>query len=72
MKLSRQKRHRYLLATIVIGFHNSLTDVLESGLPWHLILYGEEEEGIMAASPDPTIQAIWQDKQAKLKKRHVP
>ena len=43
-------------------FPDTLSDVLSSGLPWGLILYGEEEEGIMEASKDEVIQKIWQVK----------
>ena len=41
---------------------NYLSDVVESGLPWGLILYGEEEERIMAQSTDPVISTIWKNK----------
>ena len=41
---------------------NSLKKVLESGLPWEMVLYGEEEEAMMARSTDPVIKKIWQDK----------
>jgi hypothetical protein len=34
-------------------------DVLESGLSWGLILYGEEEETLLAESKDPVLSAIW-------------
>ena len=43
-------------------FLDTLSDVLSSGLTWGLILYGEEEEGIMEASKDEVIQKIWQVK----------
>ena len=41
---------------------NYLSEVVESGLPWGLILYGEEEERIMAQSKDPVISTIWENK----------
>ena len=38
---------------------NSLKDVVESGLPWGMVLYGEDEERLMQQSQDPIIQTIW-------------
>ena len=35
---------------------DTMKDVLDSGLPWNLILYGEEIEGEMAGSDDPIIR----------------
>ena len=32
---------------------------MDSGLPWGLILYGEEEEKFLEASTDPVLSAIW-------------
>ena len=32
---------------------------MTSGLPWGLILYGEEEEKFLEASTDPVLSAIW-------------
>ena len=37
-----------------------LDNVVQSGLGWGLILYGEEEEKVMEASTDPTISKIWE------------
>ena len=37
----------------------TLQDILESGLPWGMIFYGELEQQIMETSSDPTIKAIW-------------
>ena len=41
---------------------NTLAEVIESGLEWGLVLYGEEEEIQMAQSTDPVISKIWKDK----------
>ena len=41
---------------------NSLADVVESGLEWGMVMYGEEEERMMAESTDPVISTIWRDK----------
>ena len=41
---------------------NTLAEVIESGLEWGLVLYGEEEEIQMAQSTDPVISTIWRDK----------
>ena len=41
---------------------NSLAEVIDSGLEWGLVLYGEEEEIQMAQSTDPVISKIWNDK----------
>ena len=36
--------------------------VLESGLSWAMVLYGEEEEEMMQKSADPVIRRIWDEK----------
>ena len=36
--------------------------MIESKLPWGMVLYGEEEEEMMANSEDPIIQTIWNEK----------
>ena len=41
---------------------SNLIDILESGLPWKMVLYGEVEETLMQESKDPIIQAIWNGK----------
>ena len=41
---------------------NTLRQVLESGLPWAMVLYGEEEEEMMENSKDPVIKEIWDNK----------
>ena len=41
---------------------NTLAEVLASGLPWGMVLYGEEEEEMMAQSEDPVVRRIWQEK----------
>ena len=33
---------------------------MDSDLDWGLILYGEEEEKVMAASKDPIISNLWE------------
>ena len=38
---------------------DNLGEVVESGLGWGLILYGEEEEKVMAASTDPVMSKVW-------------
>ena len=38
---------------------DNLGEVVKSGLGWGLILYGEEEEKVMAASSDPIISKLW-------------
>ena len=43
-------------------FIHSFMQVIESNLPWGMVLYGEEEEELMANSEDPIIQTIWNDK----------
>ena len=42
-----------------IDLLDKLYEVLDSGLPWGLILYGEEEEKLLEASTDPVLSAIW-------------
>jgi len=41
---------------------NTLADVVKSGLPWGMVLYGEEEQEMMAESTDPIISTIWNKK----------
>ena len=41
---------------------NSLAEVIESGLEWGMVMYGEEEERMMAQSTDPVISTIWKYK----------
>ena len=41
---------------------STLQQVLDSGLPWGMVLYGEEEEEMMAKSKDPVIKRIWNEK----------
>ena len=42
---------------------DTLEDVVASGLPWGMVLYGEEEEELMASSPIGSItRLIWDDK----------
>ena len=41
---------------------STLQQVIDSGLPWGMVLYGEEEEEMMAESTDPVIQTIWREK----------
>ena len=41
---------------------NTLAEVVESGLEWGMVMYGEEEERMMAESTDPVISTIWRDK----------
>ena len=50
-----------LTAKAFINFDHSdnLREVLDSGLPWGLILYGEEEEKFLEASTDSVLSAIW-------------
>ena len=42
-----------------IDLVDNLQEVVDSGLPWGLILYGEEEEKLLEASTDPVLSAIW-------------
>jgi len=42
---------------------DNLGEVVKSGLGWGLILYGEEEEKVMAASSDPIISKLWNMKE---------
>ena len=42
---------------------DNLGQVVTSDLSWGLILYGEEEEKVMAASTDPVISKIWKLKE---------
>merc|ERR1712198_221261 len=44
---------------------DTLKDVLDSGLPWGMVLYGEEEEEMMASSEDAVIRRIWDEKNIK-------
>ena len=39
---------------------DNLGEVVQSGLGWGLILYGEEEEKVMEASTDPILSKIWE------------
>ena len=42
---------------------DTLQDVIDSGLPWGMVLYGEEEEEMMASSPEGSvIRRIWDEK----------
>ncbi len=36
--------------------------MLDSGLDWKMVLYGEEEEEMMAQSEDPVVKEIWDRK----------
>ncbi len=42
---------------------NTLSDILESNLPWRMVISGQQEETIMAESKDPTIQKVWLGKE---------
>ena len=44
----------------LITITDNLGQVVTSDLNWGLILYGEEEEKVMAASTDPVISKIWE------------
>ena len=37
-------------------------DVLKSGLPWDMVLYGEELEDALAVTTEPIPRAIWDGK----------
>ena len=39
---------------------DNLRQVVDSDLGWGLILYGEEEEKVMATSQDPIISKLWE------------
>ena len=52
----------FLITPVFTKPINTLTEVVESGLEWGMILYGEEEERQMAASTDPVISKIWNEK----------
>ena len=41
---------------------DTLKQVLDSGLSWAMVLYGEEEEEMMQKSADPVIKRIWDEK----------
>ena len=41
---------------------NNLKDVIDSGLPWAMVLYGEDEQRMMAESQNPIIKTIWEEK----------
>ena len=51
---------------LIVLNHNFITtipgQVLESGLSWAMVLYGEEEEEMMQRSTDPVIRRIWDEK----------
>ncbi|XP_040565678.1 uncharacterized protein [Lepeophtheirus salmonis] len=36
--------------------------VVDSGLPWGMVLYGEDEERIMAETTDPYLKRLWEEK----------
>ena len=40
----------------------TLRQILDSGLSWAMVLYGEEEEEMMQKSTDPVIKQIWEEK----------
>jgi hypothetical protein len=40
----------------------TLAEVVQSGLPWQMVLYGEEEEQMMKESTDPITHTIWEKK----------
>ncbi len=41
----------------------SVADLLESGLPWNMVLYGEKAERDMAVSKDPKLKELWLNKE---------
>ncbi len=41
---------------------NSLSQVVSSGLPWEMVLYGAEAEDFMARQTEEPIRTIWKDK----------
>ena len=41
---------------------DTFEDILDSGLPWGMVLYGEQEEQILEESQDPIKKAIWEGK----------
>ncbi len=44
----------------------TVEDVLASGLPWNMVLYGEEVESHLSLSPDPTLRRFWDEKEVAL------
>ena len=41
---------------------DTLEDILESGLRWEMVLYGDPAQDYMAETDDPVIKAIWEGK----------
>jgi hypothetical protein len=41
---------------------NNLREVLESGLPWEMVIYGDEAEVQMAKSENPFVKRMWAEK----------
>ena len=37
----------------------TMQDVVDSGLPWDFVLYGEQIETVMATSDDPLLSTLW-------------
>ena len=52
----------FLITPTLTNPINTLKEVVESGLEWGMVMYGEEEERMMAQSTDPVISAIWKYK----------
>ena len=52
----------YLTTPSYIQPISTLKEILESDLPWEMMIFGEEEEWRMSKSEDPIIKAIWDGK----------
>ena len=49
-----------LMSPLVSERIETMQDVVDSGLPWDFVLYGEQIEIIMATSDDPLLKALWE------------
>ncbi len=41
---------------------DSMGEIVSSGLPWHIVLYGDEVGTVLSESEDPVERAFWRDK----------
>ena len=52
----------YLTTPVYTQPIDTLKKIVDSQMPIGMMLYGEEEEGLMAISEDPIIKHIWDNK----------
>ena len=52
----------HLVIPVRTGAVDTLEGILESGLRWEMVLYGEPMEDYMAETDKPIVKAIWDGK----------